>query len=590
MALSTTEIANKLDHLRRQYSARDNSMVQVLAVREGRMVEVYPDLFPEGLEAPMVANFVDIAARDVAELLAPLPSFNCGTEEITNDRKKKQAEKRTKIANHYIYSSDLESQMYYGADWYNTYGMVAFIVEPDRKTQSVRIRVENPTGAYPEYNLSGRCVSYSKVYKKSVGQLIAEYPEYISAITQGQPAELVDYSRQMELVKYYDKDQVVLYMPDVNNLVLERYENPIGRVPVIVPKRPSVNEYNPRGQFDDVIWVQIARARFAMLAMEATEKSVQAPLSVPNDVDDFAYGPDAIIRTNNPQGIRRVGLELPTGAFTEQQVLASEMRLGARYPEGRSGTLDASIITGQGVQALLGAFDSQIKAAQQIFARALEEVVAICFEMDEKLFPGEKTSKGVFNGAPYAFAYDSSKDINGDYSVQARYGLMAGLDPSRALIFSLQALQAKLVSREFIIKELPWQMNVSAEMERIEIEEMRDTLAKGLLASVQALPQMVASGQGDPSKLVTQIANVIEQRKKGMPIEEAILETFQPPAPPEVPAGVAAATAPMGAGGQPPTSPQQAPTGEAPPAGPPQPGGGATPPPNAAEILARLRG
>jgi hypothetical protein len=582
MALTTSEIANKLDHLRRQYATRDTNMNQVLAVREGKMAEVYPDLFPEGLEAPMVANFIDVAARDVAELLAPLPSFNCATADVTNDKKKKAAEKRTKIANHYVSASDLESQMYYGADWYNTYGMVAFIIEPHRSTQSVRIRVENPMGAYPEYNLSGRCVSYSKVYKKTVGQLIAEYPEYVSAITRGQPAELVDYSREMELVKYYDKDQVVLYMPDVNNLVLERYENPIKRVPVIVPKRPSLNEHNPRGQFDDVIWVQIARARFAMLAMEAAEKSVQAPLAVPNDVDDFAYGPDAIIRTNNPGAIRRVGLELPTGAFTEQQVLAAEMRLGARYPEGRSGTLDASIITGQGVQALLGAFDSQIKAAQQIFSRALEEVVSVCFEMDEALFPVTKTSEGVFNGAPYSFEYNPAQDVKGDYTIQARYGLMAGLDPSRALIFSLQALQAKLVSREFIMQELPWPINVSAEIERIEIEEMRGTLAQGLLASVQALPQMVATGQGDPSKLVTQIADVIDKRKQGVPIEQAILDVFQPPAPPEVPAGVVApveqgqAAPPMG--GQ---SPEQAPPqGE-------QPQGT---PPNAEAILARLRG
>jgi hypothetical protein len=127
-------------------------------------------------------------------------------------------------------------------------------------------------------------------------------------------------------------------------------------------------------------------------------------------------------------------------------------------------------------------------------------------------------------------------------------------------------------------------MNVSAEMERIEIEEMRDTLAKGLLASVQALPQMVATGQGDPTKLVTQIADVIERRKKGMPIEEAILETFQPATPPQSPAGVVAP-----AEQNQPTPPQGGPAPEqAPPAGPPQEGGGT--PPNAAEILARLRG
>ncbi len=58
-----------------------------------------------------------------------------------------------------------------------------------------------------------------------------------------------------------------------------------------------------------------------MLALEAAEKSVQAPLALPNDVQELAFGPDAVLRSQNPQLIRRVGLELPNAAFTEQAVL-----------------------------------------------------------------------------------------------------------------------------------------------------------------------------------------------------------------------------------------------------------------------------
>jgi hypothetical protein len=580
MALIVTQIAHKVDSLKRQYSERDGRMGDILAVREGKLSDVYPEMFPEGMNKAMVANFVDVVAKDLSELLAPLPSFNCSTLEVNNESAKRRADKRTLIANSYIFNSSLETQMYAGADYFLSYAFMPIIVEPDFDLRMPRIRVECPVGAYPEYDRFGRCVSYSKVYKKTLGQLIADYPEYASQLMQGESPELINYDKEMGLVWYHDKDQTTLYIPESMNLVLESAKNPIGKMMMVVPKRPSLNPDNPRGQFDDVLWVQIARARFSMLALEAVEKSVQAPLSVPNDVDDFAFGPDAIIRTNSPQSVRRVGLELPMGAFQEQTVLGQEMRMGARYPEGRSGTIDANIITGQGVQALLGSFDTQVKAAQQIFSQAFEQLVSLCFEIDEKLFPEEKQFRGVLNGAPYLLKYSPATDIAGDYTVQVRYGLMSGLDPSRALIFSLQALQAKLVSRDFVMRELPWSMNVAVEQERIDIESMRDNLAQSISALAQAIPQMAASGQGDPAKLVERIAKTINLRKKGTPIEDAVQQVFaqpeQAPVPEQTPAGVAAPVE------QTPNATQQAPE-NAPPAGQPQP-------PNVASILARLGG
>jgi hypothetical protein len=436
------------------------------------------------------------------------------------------------IANNYVQSSGLQTQMYTGADWAFTYAFLPIVVEPDFEASMPRIRVENPMGAYPEFDRYGRCVSYSKVYMKSIRELCIDFPEYEGRIVGALGRRNTDLNSELQLVRYEDKEQIVLFLPQRDNLVLRKSKNPIGRLSVIVPKRPGIDLDDPRGQFDDVLWVQIARARFSLLAMEAAEKSVQAPIVVPQDINEFSFGPDAIIRTSNPQGVRRVGLELPTGAFTEQQILEQEMRMGSRYPEGRSGQMDASIITGSGVQALMGGFDSQIKAMQTILAESFEQVISICFEMDEKLFPGKKKQRGTFNGAPYEFEYDPKKDINGDYTVQVRYGLMAGLDPSRALIFALQSLQANLVSRDFIMRELPWSMNVSGEQERIDIEKMRDSLSASLAALSGAIPQMAMQGQ-DPSDIVEKIAKVIDARRKGTAIEEAVMKVFEKPEPEE---------------------------------------------------------
>ena len=525
MAVDIKRIAKRVELLKQRNYERDARMERILAVRQGNLVGLFEDLFPEDTAAPMVANFVDVAARDLAEVLAPLPSFNCNTTNVADPKARSRADKRGMIANNYVYNSRLQSQMYWGADWYFSYGFLPIHVEPDFEDKLPRIRVEDPLGAYPEFDRFNRCISYAKRYKKTIGELANEFPEYSGAIL-GHFGYEQNLNLEVELVKYQDKDVTVLFLPDRNNLVLSEVRNPLGKMTVRIARRPSI-DMEAHGQFDDVLFVQLARARFANLAMEAAEKAIQAPFVVPSDVVDMPMGPDAIIRTAQPQGVGRVRLDVPAAAFQEQSALQSELRLGARYPEGRTGNIDASIITGQGVQALLGAFDSQIKAGQTILAEVFEDVIKLCFEMDELLFDAEKSVRGVAQGTPYELKYMPSKDIKGDTSVEVRYGLMAGLDPSRALIFSLQALGADLVSKDFIRRELPWSVNVSLEEQRIEIEKMRDNLAGAITATAQAIPAMAAQGQ-DPSMLIQKIADVIERRRKGDTIEDAALAVFKP--------------------------------------------------------------
>lgn len=580
MALDIDRIAKRVDNLKRLHSDRDFRMSQIQAVRKGQMASIFPDMFPEGLPHSMVANFIDIAARDLAEVLAPLPSFNCAAVKVTDAKARKFADKRSMIANNYVSHSRLQSQMYWGADWYFSYGFLPIHVEADFDGNIPFIRVEDPMGSYPEFDRFGRCVAYAKRYKKTSNELAHEFPEFANVIL-GRFGE--NTGNDIELIKYMDKDQTVLYLPHNNNLVLSQVKNPLGKMTVRIARRPGIDDES-RGQFDDVIYVQMARARFANLAMEAAEKSIQAPLVVPNDVLDLPMGPDAVIRTTQPQGVGRVRLDIPAAAFQEQSALQSELRLGARYPEGRTGNIDASIITGQGVQALLGAFDSQIKAGQTILAEVFEDVMQLAFEMDEVLFDVEKSVRGTAQGTPYELKYKPSKDINGDTSIEVRYGLMAGLDPSRALIFSLQALGADLVSKDFIRRELPWNVNTTMEETRITVEKMQDNLTQAITATAQAIPAMAAQGQ-DPSPLIKNIADVIDRITKGENIQDAALAVFTPPQQPEQPAQPE--MAPPGA---------QGPVEQAPPSpvAPGTPSGGAPQqealPQDLASILGRLGG
>ena len=123
------------------------------------------------------------------------------------------------------------------------------------------------------------------------------------------------------------------------------------------------------------------------------------------------------------------------------------------------------------------------------------------------------------------------------------------------------------------MRELPFTVNVTQELEKIEIEDMRTALLGSLTAYTQAIPQMAASG-GDASDVVRKIAAVIKARQKGQALEDAIEATFAPqqqvppvgaptqveqpsPAPSGVPAGGALAPegAPQGAVAQAPQRP-----------------------------------
>ena len=579
--LTPKEVVAKAARIQTRYAARDQRMRDVLSVRQGDISKVYPSMFSEDYPKPLVANFVDVAARDLAEVMAPLPSFNCSATNMVSDTQRRAADMRTRIANYYVTSSDLQIQMYQGADWFNTYGMLPAMIEMDYETNNPRIRLLNPFGVYPEMDRFGRTVSLVQVVTTDAETLAAQYPEYASQIMpnnrwqQGSPS--------VSLVRYHDKDQDLIFLPERQNLILANVPNPVGKCLANVAMRSSLDG-EARGQFDDILSVQLARARFAVLQIQAAEKSIQAPIAIPQDVQELALGPDAIMRSANPQGIRRVPLELPAGVFTESGVLERELRLGSRYPESRSGNIDASVVTGRGVQALQAGFDTQVKAAQAQFARLFQELTSLCFEVDEVVFGNmTKTIKGTDDGTPYTMKYTPSRDIKGEYGVDVRYGIMSGMDPNRAIIALLQMRSDKLVSRDYVRREIPMELNVTQEEQRVDIEEMRDSLRVAVAQYAQAIPALAAQGQ-DPSQIITRIAEVIQGRQKGFQLETIIEKAFAPePAPTPAPVAEQPAIPAVGAAPVPasqPTPEQQ--SGEAPAAGQPQP--------DIAQLLASIGG
>lgn len=528
--IGPSEITEKVRELRQKYIHRDQEIQDIHQIRLGRIESVAPDMFSEEIDKPIVQNFIDVAARTTAEMLAPLPSFNCSSASMTSDTARKFADKRTTILNHYIQESGLQAQMYTACDYYVSYGMMPFAIEPDFRTKTPRMVSFDPTGFYPEFNRWGQLLSGTRVIRKSVMDLCNLYP----ALTPYICGRWLSPNSQamLEIYIYHDKDQWSMLVPERQDLLLSASGNIMGEPCMVVACRPGVTEV-PRGQFSDVIWIQIARNQFAMMAMEAAQQIVEAPMVVPYDVQEFSVGPMSTIRTNNGQSVRRVGIESTPlqAALQEGAGLQMELSQGSRFPESLSGNVDASVITGQGIRELRGGYNSAIQAAQEIFVAMFRNASGIMYRMDEKLWGSEERDiRGQHDGVPYSLRYKPDRDINKDYTVDVTYGFSMGMDPNRALVALLQMRGDQLISRDFTRRQFPFGINVTEEEAKIEVENLRSALLSSVGALAQSVPALAQQG-GNPMEILTQLGEIIKLRQKGKTIEDAVSIALTPPEP-----------------------------------------------------------
>lgn len=560
--MNVKDLHDELLELKETNRQRDVRMNKVrLARTPGGLPLVFPEMFPD--EGPyresMVANMVDVAAKDTAEVLAPMPTLSCVANGASSDRAKQFADKRTKIAYGYADAAKLGIGLLGHCDRYATYSWSIGVVRVDFDRQLPIIQFLDPIGCYPVQNMWGDTQRLYQTLKLTTRQARIQFPELAARLDR----EFRTTSGHVEVVRVFGDKYDTLFTPLYPDMVLHEARNPIDECMAHAFIRPGLLE-EPVGAYDDVLAVQVAKARFALLTLEAATKGVQAPLALPMDVQEINLGPDATLRSATPEKIRRVELNVPQVAFIQQSQLDNELRQGARYPEVRTGNTDASVVTGRGVQALGAGFDSQIKAAQLIIANGIQALLSKCFKVDEAVWPDvEKTIQGNSNGTPYELKYTPSRDIKGSHKVDVQYGLMAGLQANQALVFGLQARGDKLISRSFLRKQLPIALDPSEEEATVDVEDLRDGMKEAFAQMAAAIPQMAMQGQA-PTALLSQMAAVIIARQKGVPIEEAIAKAFAPPpeaeAPPEnaAEAGVEEPGAPASAG-----SPMGAPSGMA---------------------------
>ena len=532
------ELSQHVDAIKSGFADRDRRMAEVRAVRKGDFDKVAPGAFSEDWPRPIVANMINSIAQHAAAALSPLPTITCSSPTMVSDAARNRADRRTKIANSYYRASDVETQRQTSCDQFFTYGLMVASVEPDWDEQTPAVIYENPIGFYPVWDRRGRTVLVVREFTRRVVELQAEYPHLAPVLRKAVLGVTGSGARAtIRVVKFNDKNRITMYAPDLGGLVFTDMPNPLGRCTYVATKKPNLDD-EQQGTFDDLIWVQIARHWMQMLAIEAAADAVEAPMVVPRDVLDVPVGAGAIIRTDTPGGVGRVRLDVPTQVWASIDHLKQEMQYGAIAPEALGGSIDASVVTGRGVQELMAGYSQQIAMCQGTIARHDEQVLGLCFQMDEKFWPDStKSIRGRMSGARYQLTYMPSKDIAGDYTVDAIYGGVKGLDPNRGLVYLLQTLGGGIVSKDYVRRTVDADINPSEEESKIALEQMHDTLVQAMSAYGQSLPALVQQGQ-DPSEIVSRIVQVSRGLQKGQSFEDILETVFPPPAPAPAPGAI----------------------------------------------------
>lgn len=524
--------ARRYNQMRGKFTTRDTNMYLVEMVRNGRMHEIsgMQQYFSDELPRSVTANLVRTAAEDLRNVMGTLPALDCSSGNGIAATDKRRSVLKNRIGRDIWKESNLETEFVNFADYYNSYGFAVFHTEVDPDRKMPIIRVENPKGFYYLKDRWGKVVEVAHVHDIPMDELCHMFPEAESKLKETYTSHS---NGTVQVVRYTHKDTgTYLFVPTCKNLQLAYAPSVIdGELPYHVVEQPSLTDI-PGGRFDETVFIQYAKVLMAQYVFRAAERSINAPMVLPRDVGNVEEGIDSHIYTDNWRpGMGIMSLNVPREVMAYSETLEAEAKESAGYPDARNGRINASIVTGRGVEALMGTFDTQVKTAQMLFKRALEDATSYAFKVYMKFFPKlSRTICGIDNGQSYRVTFTPAKDIGADYEVNCTYGFMLGNSPAQAVMMLLQFQNGDLLSRESVQKKLPWDIDVDMENRQIHVQRLNDSILAGVAAYSQSLGIMLQQGM-PAAQVFDPIVKLIKARQNGKELAEAALEAFTPPEP-----------------------------------------------------------
>lgn len=409
-------------------------------------------------------------------------------------------------------------------------------LDPTDKREIPHWRVRNPLSTFPSDTSEHRGVNPENCIftdKRTLAWLELHYPASAQLLYKGRR---FDSSTEFKVLEYVDDKEYALIVigadkPErtsrFDNAVVQgvsgcellmRMENKAGVCPVIFAGRITLDRI--AGQFDQMLGMYMMQSKLMALASIAIVDNVfndqwavgmSNALAPPNIIvhADGKKGIMGEIQNANIETIHNTG---PQDAMQLMDRLEANQRSNGGVPADWGGESGSNIRTGRRGQDILGAtVDGRIQEDQTILADSFEQENEIAC----------KIMKGYYGSKPSMFFIPKDGTITdkGDYVPNDLFTLtysqvqysMPGTDAQGLTIMLAQKKGAGMMSQQTAMEADPMIRDARAEIEKIEIEQLRNSL-------MSSLDQQAGSGQLPPH----QMAQIIAGRLKGDPIEDVV--------------------------------------------------------------------
>ena len=422
------------------------------------------------------------------------------------------------------------------ARWLIGYAAAPVVIRPDRKMGIPRWDIRNPLSSYPspmpeaDEICPDDCIfaiqmSWQDIYTKN-----PEAARALNISTSPNPDEMY------EVLEYLDADEQVMVVVGKPNkpantgygqkpqpqgapyVVLERNPNLIGRCPVVVPTRLSLND--PRGQFDQMPALYRMQARAMALWLIGNERAIFPDtwfVSRPNETVTVLRTPDG--RAGIPGEVRggdlrEVNVMPPPQVGQVIDLLERNQRVTAGISSDFGGEAPTNVRTGRaGEQLLKATVDFWMQEAQETLGLSGQEENRLAFATAKAYFGDSprqsqhvywKWAKGPVSYIP---------NVNFDSDVNEVAWPYAGSDANALAVRIGQKLGLQVMSKRTAQELDPDIDDPDREHDRIVSESMEQAL-------LSSIDQAVAAGQIGPLEVARLYELVLEHKM-------SLFEAFQ---------------------------------------------------------------
>ncbi len=502
----------------REWAKEQQDMDVMSDIYEGNLPKEYDKLFPKNTPKHLV-QVIPLAWDDLATQVGRLPDLR-GEPVDLSARELKAAGKLEKIGFSYLTNAKPTGKIFMkDLAWWLQLGRTVAIVTPDFEKKRPRMEIRDARTCYPGVaemvnntivELDDLIFKYTMTHQEAVSRGLADPLRkdergMLDRGTQGKGDDV-------EILEFIDKK---VWLIVASNGKMQTATHDLGVVPGWVFQSFSPNARAGKSRFKDQIGLMVAMSRLITAKVAFADRLVHPILWVKGHEANIEVGPYSIQKLG-PQG--EMGqINPPTMLQVDQdiQMLNSFSRILNRNPEVRQGEIAAkgSYTSAKTLEQLSEAIDTVVGADWDILAPGLERLLAICYEMDMKLWPDkEKTISGFMRGKRFVETYIPSEDIGERRRIRVDYGF--GVGGYQGFLMHLQAKDAGTMSLRRAMEAMPGVTDVNEEMRTIELEGIDQ-------AGMAMFQQLAAAGQLD---LVIWSKVRETMSKKGEPLHTAILK------------------------------------------------------------------